>query len=90
MIIDALIYSLVGFLAFLFSWLPGAGDVPLLLPWGTDHSIVLAVGYFRGIMSTFPYLEVVWICFGYVILFEIGLLLLKFILGSRTPGKEIN
>ena len=56
-----------------------------VLPFGIDSFLSTAVGYFKGAFITLPYLEVVWTCFLWVILFEVSLLVLKVFMGSRVP-----
>jgi len=55
------------------------------LPFGLDSIIISMSGYYHGAMVSFPFLVVVWDCFLWLIRFEIALLVLKFILGSRLP-----
>jgi len=61
-----------------------------VLPFGIDSIVSTAVSYFYGAIDTVPYLEVVWDCFLWIILFEVSLLIGKLILGSRMPTHNIN
>lgn len=73
------------------------GSITALLPQVTLASIplfgefvrnafILAITYWNSIREMIPYLDVVWTLFlyGYIPI-EIGLMLFKLILGSRTP-----
>lgn len=46
----------------------------------------LVMGYWNSFMIDFPFMHDVWICFLSIIAFEVGLYILKFFLGSRSPG----
>jgi len=59
-----------------------------VLPLGIDTALNTAVGYFIGIFDTIPYLEIVWTCFKWIILFEIALKVLVLIFGARSPVKH--
>jgi len=85
MIFEILFFIIFGLLSALVFWLPGYGDVPLHLPWGIDPLFVQMSRYFHGAIDTLPYLEVVLVCFGYALLFELGMMFLKLFLGSRAP-----
>lgn len=56
-----------------------------VLPYGVDSVLISAVSWFRGAVETLPYLEIVLTYFLYAVAFEIVLLLVKMVLGSRTP-----
>jgi len=87
MLFQLLFLILFGLLGILVSFLPGFGDVPLLLPWGTDPIVVQAFSYMRGAVDTLPYLELPLQLFLYSIAFEIAMLFGKLFLGSRNPVK---
>jgi len=53
---------------------------------GVASSVRSAVGGFKAVFDTLPYLEVVWVCFVWLLLFEVAMGLLKFFLGSHTPA----
>jgi len=86
MIIHILLSILIVFFNILTSWLPAVDT----LPFGIDTILATAVSYYHGITETIPYLQVVWNCFIFALGFEMALLLLKFILGHRSPGSHIN
>lgn len=85
MIFQLLFTIVFGLLGVLLFFLPGFGDVPLLLPWGIDSIIVTVASYFRGAIETLPYLSVVLDVLLYALLFEGGLMVMKLFLGSRSP-----
>lgn len=61
------------------------GDIPLI---GISLRALLVniMGYWNTAVETLPYLGTVWNTFLYVIIpFELGLIILKFFLGNRTP-----
>lgn len=86
MLFQILFFIVFGILSALTFWLPGYGDYPLLLPWGIDELFVTMSSYFHGAIETLPYLEVVLKAFGYALLFEIALVILKLFIGHRAPG----
>jgi len=90
MIIQILFMLIFGILSAMASFLPGYGDIPLLLPWGIDEVFTNMSSYFHGAIETLPYLEIVLQCFLYALLFEIALFVIKLILGSRAPGQHAN
>lgn len=50
------------------------------------ETLVIAVGYMNTLFVTLPHIETVWNMFVFVIIpFELVLLVMKFILGHRTP-----
>lgn len=63
------------------SWLPSVSA----LPFGMDSFFVTMVSVFKGSFVTFPYFEVVWNCFTYILGFEVFMIVLKIFLGSRVP-----
>jgi len=74
MIIQLLITILLGAIELLFGWLPTVET----LPFGIDGALTLVVSYFRGAITTLPYLEIVWDVFLYALAFEILLVVVKF------------
>jgi len=90
MIFEILFFILFGLLGVLLGWLPGWGQVPLLLPWGIDSVMVTAVSYYRSIIETVPYLEVLMQAFLYALGFELAMIVLKVFLGARVPGQSSN
>jgi len=74
-------------LSVLFSWLPVVtiADIPLIGD-QLSETMYMAVGLWISFMETFPYALEGWRIFLFVIIpFEASLLVLKFVLGSRTP-----
>lgn len=72
------VITLVGFLFGLF---------PLIteLPWGLDAVVVQGVGGYKLLATAFPPLSTVLTIFLIYISFRLGMILLRFFLGSRTP-----
>jgi len=55
-----------------------------------SETLYLMVSYWNSFMLTFPYAEVGWEIFILIIVpFEIGLVIAKFFLGSRTPAETV-
>jgi len=86
MILQLLLNFVLAVLNAIFSWLPPVIE----LPFGVDSILVTAVRYFHGAMTTVPYLQVVWTCFLWALAFELLMLVLKIILGSRVPANNVN
>lgn len=80
-----IVYYLMQLINLVGSALTSVFGSVFLLPWGIDAIFVTMVSYFRGAINTLPYLEVVLTCFLIAVGFEISLLVLKLIFGSRTP-----
>jgi len=89
MLIEILIYILtqiVSAFGLLFGY---TGQAPLLLPFGIDAALQNVVGIWNAFIVTFPYAEIGWHMFLYFILpFELLMLAMKFIMGSRLPTHE--
>lgn len=63
----------------------------VLLPFGIDSALSYVVGIWNTFLVTVPYAVVVWHMFLYfVVPFEVGLLVVKLVLGSRAPVHNIN
>jgi len=90
MIFQILYFIIFGILSALSFWLPGYGDVPLLLPWGMDSLLTTASSYYHGAISTLPYLDIVMKCFLLAVTFEIAMMFIKLFLGNRAPGQNAN
>lgn len=86
MIFQLLFSIIFGLLGVLLFFMPGFGDVPLLLPWGLDDVFVSVSSWVAGAVETFPFLSVVMDIFLYILLFEIALMVLKLFLGARAPS----
>jgi hypothetical protein len=89
MLLMGIWYLIMSLLGMITSWLPGFGDVPLLLPWGTDGILIQMVSGLRGASSTFPYINALINSFIVTLTFELGLLTMKLVLGARTPTNDI-
>jgi len=81
MIIQLLIILVLSILQLVFSFLPDGSQ----LPWGTDGALTLAVGWLRYIeISLWPVTVIINVFIIYA-LFRLGLLLLRLLLGHRSP-----
>lgn len=85
MLFQILFFIVFGILSALTFWMPGYGEYPLPLPWGTDSLFQTMSSYYHGAIETLPYLEVVLEAFGYALLFEIALVILRLFIGHRAP-----
>lgn len=85
MIFQLLFSIIFGLLGVLLFFLPGFGDIPLLLPWGLDAVVVSFASLVKGAVDTLPYLSVLIEVFIYSIMFEGALIVLKMFLGARSP-----
>lgn len=77
MISEIIIYSVVQVVSFFTAYLPGAGQVPLLLPWGTDSILLQAVTAYKDLAIAFPPFQTVLTAFIIYMLFRIALKILK-------------
>jgi len=87
MIFNLLINTILLAFGMLFSIMPVAtiADIPVIGETITSI-MVFAVTHWNSVIDTFPYFDIVWTLFLYIVIpFEIGLIVLKFFLGSRTP-----
>lgn len=81
----SIIVSIFGVLFWIFPEVTISG-IPII---GQPVSDILtvAVQYWNSFMETFPYAQTLWYVFLYMVIpFELGLLILKVFLGSRTPS----
>jgi len=87
MIINALLGFLIAFVQLLFSWLPDVSISSIYYIGPTlNEALVLISSKWNALMVTFPYAQLGWNVFLYLILpFELLLLTLKFFLGHRAP-----
>ena len=90
MIFQLLFTIIFGLLGVLLFFLPGYGQVPLLLPWGIDPIVQKMAMYFNGAIVTLPYLQVVLQVLGIGLGFELALLVIRLFLGSRSIGNNTN
>jgi len=88
MIFQILFFILAGVLGALLQFLPGYGEIPLLLPWGIDSILVYGVSLFKLVAIAIPPLSVVLNAFLYYVIFKIALLVLRLFIGHRAP--EVN
>ncbi len=77
MIFEIIMYGVTVIINFFAQFLPGNGQVPLLLPWGTDDIVSSGVAGFKVIAQSFPPFDIVLQAFLIYIGFKIILRLLK-------------
>lgn len=77
MIVELIFYILIQIVTKLTLFLPGAGQVPLKIPWGMDDILVTGVMGFKTIAQAFPPFTIVLNAFIIYFLFRIGLQLFK-------------
>lgn len=65
----------------LTSWLPQVTE----LPFGLDTILLTAVGWLQSLVIVFWPIEVILSVFLWYLTFRVGLILLKLIMGTRTP-----
>lgn len=76
------------FLSVLPSW--HLWTLPYIGNWGYA-TLVMVVGYWNMFISVFPYIELPWHLFLYVVVpLEITLLVAKVLLGNRAPAQQVN
>jgi len=80
MIIDALISIIVLFINGVFFILPEVS-----LPNQVSSVLESMITTWNAFIITFPYAQTATTIFFWIVVFEIGLLITKFFLGSRTP-----
>lgn len=93
MIIEIIAYMFLEVFSLVSSIFPGTAGTggSVVLPFGIDNALVVAVGVWTGFMETFPYAVVGWNLLLYFILpFEFIMLIAKMVLGSRTPIHSAN
>ena len=79
MISEIIIYAVINIIAFFTQFLPGAGQIPLPLPWGMDDIMVQAVGSYKVLASAFPPFQTILAAFIIYLGFRIILKILKVI-----------
>lgn len=79
MISEIIIYAVTQVITFFGQFLPGAGEVPLKLPWGIDDIVVSGVTGYRILASSFPPFQTVLTAFIIYLSFRIIMRLLKVI-----------
>lgn len=73
------IILLVGFIFAVF-------PIITVLPWGVDEFLVSAIGSYRHLAEFFPPLSLLLTLSLLYIGFKLGIIMLRFFLGSRTPS----
>lgn len=77
MIFEIIMYGITVIVTFLGQWLPGYGELPLKLPWGTDDWISQGITGYKILAQSFPPMGVVMKAFLIYIGFKIVIRLLK-------------
>ena len=77
MILEIIFYAVMNVASFFAQWMPGAGEVPLKLPWGIDDIMVAGIQGYKVLAQAFPPFQSVLNAFVIYILFRIGLRLLR-------------
>jgi hypothetical protein len=77
MIFEIIMYGITVVITYLGSFLPGYGQVPLLLPWGLDNIVTQGVMGYRILAQSFPPFTVVLNAFIIYLGFRIALQILK-------------
>jgi len=90
MIIVMLVSLLISLVSVIFVFLPVVtiATLPYVGP-AISSTLVTVVGVWNAFLDTFPYAQIVWHVFLFIILpFEILMIVAKFFLGSRVPSNE--
>lgn len=77
MVFEIIMYGIGVVITYLGQFLPGAGQVPLLLPWGLDTWVNQGVQGYKVLAISFPPFSVVLDAFLIYIGFKIAIRLLK-------------
>lgn len=77
MIFEIIMYGITIIITFLGRYIPGYGDVPLLLPWGTDLWFQQGITGYKILAQSFPPMGVVLTAFLIYIGFKIAIQILK-------------
>jgi len=80
-----ILYLLIQIIIFVVSLVFAPFPTVTELPWGIDGVVETAMGNFRALMEFFPPFSTVLNAFLLYIAFRLGILVLRFFLGSRTP-----
>lgn len=80
MIITLFLMFIVNLFAMIMSILPTVN-----IPDSWTVMLIQVVQYWNEFRELFPFMNIVWTCFLWLIAFEIGLIILKVFLGSRAP-----
>jgi len=86
MIITMLLFLVQGLFGAIFYFLPvvNLASIPVIGE-SIRNTLITVMHTWNAFLVTFPYAEVVWICFKAIIAFEILMLVVKFFLGHRAP-----
>lgn len=79
MISEIIIFSVVNVIGFFTQFLPGAGEIPLKLPWGIDDIFVQAVTAFKTLAAAFPPFNTILTAFIIYISFRVIVKIIKVI-----------
>jgi len=82
MITYLILSFLVSIVGILFSLFPIIEE----LPWGVDSFLASGVSTFKAMSTFFPPFETLLSCALIYVSFRMGLLVIKFFLGSRVPS----
>ena len=85
MLINTIFYLVNAALALLFSWLPDGTTLPTFGSVNLDTVFSNGVGYYRFLATIFPPLTTVLTAATIYLGFKVVMLIIKLILGSRTP-----
>jgi hypothetical protein len=77
MISEIIVYAVTRVVQFFTSFLPGAGQVPLKLPWGIDDIVVSGVQGYKVLAQSFPPFQTILTAFTIYISFRIILRLMR-------------
>ena len=79
MISEIIIYGVTQVVSFFTAFLPGAGQVPLPLPWGLDSIMTQAVQAYKALAGAFPPFQTVLDAFIIYLGFRLVLKIIKVI-----------
>lgn len=77
MLLELVIYIIGSLSNFFAQFLPGTGQVPLLLPWGVDEALSTGVSGYKQLSTVFPPFDIVLQAFLVYIGFRLVIQLLK-------------
>ncbi len=86
MITEAFLKVIINLIDAVLFWLPDItlNSIPVIGN-GVEFTLLQMVKTWNAFVITFPYAETLQTGFMWIIVFEIGLLITKVLLGSRTP-----
>ncbi len=77
MILEIIMFAILSILGIFAQFIPGSGQVPLLLPWGLDDIINAGVVGYKTLSTAYPPFAIVLQAFIIYIGFKITMQLLK-------------